>query len=66
MTTDDDRVAYLAGEDGSDVDDLARADLDDLRDLLADPAVWAQPSPGLEDAIVAAIGVEVAQDPDRV
>ena len=65
MTTDDERVAYLAGEDGSEVDDLAREDLDDLRDLLADPSVWSEPSPGLEDAIVAAIAAEAAADPDR-
>ena len=34
MTNDDDRIAYLAGEDGVDVDDATRADLDELRSLL--------------------------------
>jgi Anti-sigma-K factor rskA, C-terminal len=63
MTTDDDRVAYLAGEAEADVDDVTRADLDELRDLLADPAVWAEPGPGLEDAIVAAITAEAAAGP---
>jgi hypothetical protein len=61
MTTDDDRVAYLAGEAEADVDDVTRADLDELRGLLADPSVWAEPGPGLEDAIVAAITAEAAQ-----
>ena len=61
MTTDDDRVAYLAGEAEADIDDVTRADLDELRTLLADSAVWALPGPGLEDAIVAAIAAEAAQ-----
>ena len=63
MTTDDDRIAYLAGEAEAEVDDVTRADLDELRDLLADPAVWAEPSAGLEDAIVAAIAAEAAEEP---
>lgn len=63
MTTDDDRVAYLAGEAEADVDDVTRADLDELRDLLADSTVWAEPGPGLEDAVVAAIAAEAAQGP---
>ncbi len=63
MTTDDDRVAYLAGEDGTDVDDASRDDLDDLRGLLADPSTWAMPGPGLEDAVVAAIVAEAAATP---
>ena len=62
MTTDDDRIAYLAGEAEAEVDDDTRADLDELRELLADPAVWAEPSAGLEDAIVAAIAAEAAED----
>ncbi|MET0143418.1 MAG: anti-sigma factor [Ilumatobacteraceae bacterium] len=63
MTTDDERVAYLAGEDGSDLDDPSRADLDDLRDLLGDSSTWATPGPGLEDAVVAAIAAERAAAP---
>ena len=66
---DDDRVAYLAGEDGgavptdavdpTDVDDRADLDdLDELRALLADEALWAEPPAGLEDSIVAAIAGE--------
>jgi hypothetical protein len=61
MSNDDDRIAYLSGEDGVDVDDATRADLDDLRALLADETLWAVPSAGLEDSIVAAIATE-AQD----
>lgn len=66
MTEDDDRVAYLAGEEGFDIDDLSRADLDDLDDLkalLADEALWAEPPPGLEDDVVAAIAAEAARTP---
>ena len=65
MNNDDDRIAYLSGEDGVDVDDTARADLDELRDLLADDALWAVPSAGLEDSIVAAIAREAARAPGR-
>ena len=61
MTTDDDRIAYLAGEATADVDDATRADLDELRGFLADPTLWAEPRPGLEDDIVAAIAGEAAQ-----
>ena len=63
MNDDDDRIAYLAGEDGVDVDDATRADLDELRDLLADDALWAVPPCGLEDSIVAAIASEAAERP---
>jgi hypothetical protein len=68
MTEDDDRVAYLAGEEDVDIDDLSRADradLDDLRALLADDAVWAEPPAGFEDSIVAAIAAEAATSPTR-
>ncbi len=54
--TDDDRIAYLLGDEpASRLDPGDQAGLDDLRDLLSDPAVWADPEPGLEDRIVAAI-----------
>ena len=65
MTEDDDRVAYLAGEDGSDIDEMTRADLDDLKALLADEALWAVPPVGLEDGVVAAIAAEAASQPAR-
>jgi hypothetical protein len=63
MTEDDDRVAYLAGEEGIDVDELSRADLDALRAMLADESVWAMPDAALEDAVVAAITAEAAERP---
>jgi hypothetical protein len=59
MTTDDDRIAYLAGEHGARLHPDDQASLEDLRDLLSDPAVWAEPDPSLEDSVVAAIAAEV-------
>ena len=58
MTTDDDRIGYLAGEGGGDLDDAEAADLDDLRALLADESVWVEPDARLEDAVVAAVASE--------
>lgn len=58
MTTDDDRIGYLAGEDGGPLDDVEAAHLDDLRALLADESVWVEPGAGLEDAVVAAVASE--------
>ena len=63
MTDDNDRVAYLAGEEGVEVDDVTRADLDELRSLLGDETVWAEPGDQLEDAVVAAIAAEAARTP---
>jgi hypothetical protein len=64
MTTDEERIAYLAGDDGAlSPDPATRADLDHLRDLLADEAVWAEPSAALEDRILNAIASEVAASP---
>ncbi|HEY1279745.1 MAG TPA: anti-sigma factor [Acidimicrobiales bacterium] len=57
MATDDDRVAELAGDEG-DLDPIERAQLEELRVLLADPAVWAEPDPELEDIVVSAIAAE--------
>jgi hypothetical protein len=63
MNDDDDRIAYLSGEDGIDVDETARADLDELRAMLADETLWAVPPAGLEDSIVAAIAAEAHEHP---
>ena len=53
---DDDRIAYLAGEPTGSIDDMdERADLDALRALLADPGLWDEPAPALEDAVVSAV-----------
>ena len=62
---DDDRIAYLAGEPGAVVDPDQRADLDDLRALLSDPAVWAEPGPDLEDQVVAAVAGARTVHPHR-
>ena len=55
MTTDDDRVAYLEGEADPSLDPVERAELDELRALLADEAMWAVPADDLEARVVAAV-----------
>jgi Anti-sigma-K factor rskA len=64
--SDDDRIHYLAGEPASGLDPAEQADLDGLRALLADPSVWAEPGPGLEDSVTAAVARAAASGrPDR-
>src|SRR3954464_3884705 len=65
MATDDDRVAELAGDDGGALDRADLEELEELRALLADPAVWAEPDASLEDRVVAAITTEASQRPGR-
>jgi hypothetical protein len=66
------RIEYLAGDFGSnrtglgsalpaDVAASELAELDDLRALLADPTLWAEPPAELEDAVVALIGAEAGR-----
>jgi hypothetical protein len=55
MTMDDDRIAYLEGEDRPGLDPEERHALDGVRALLADPSLWEEPGVGLEDDVVAAI-----------
>lgn len=61
------RIGYLSGEDlaplGIRMDQADQAELDELRDLLADPTLWAEPPAELEDAVVAAISAEAAALP---
>jgi hypothetical protein len=59
MTTDDDRIAYLEGEDREDLDPYERRALDATRALLADPSAWEEPPAGLEADVVAAITAQV-------
>lgn len=59
MTSDDDRIAYLAGDDPGSLDDFDQAELDELKAMLADPTLWEDPGAGLEDSIMAAIGADV-------
>jgi hypothetical protein len=65
VTADDDRIAYLSGDDVA-VPDDARDDLDALRALLATPDLWVEPDSMLEDRIVAAIAMESAPPVDPV
>jgi hypothetical protein len=60
MSTDDDRIGYLAGETANGLDADERAELDHLNAMLADPSLWAEPPAALEDTIVAAIAAERA------
>jgi hypothetical protein len=64
--TDHDRIAYLAGEPDAIVRPEERAGLDDLRTLLADPAVWTEPYSGLEDLVVAAVAAASRVGPPPV
>lgn len=59
------RIDYLAGDpDAADaLPATDRAELDELRALLADPTLWAEPPATLEDAVVAAITAEAAASP---
>ncbi|HUK68246.1 MAG TPA: anti-sigma factor [Streptosporangiaceae bacterium] len=57
MTSDDDRIAYLAGDTARPVDPGDREELDGLRALLADPSTWEEPSPALEDRVMATVAV---------
>jgi Anti-sigma-K factor rskA len=56
--SDDDRIAYLAGEPVDSLSPQERAELDELLGVLDAPATWAQPGDGLEDRIVSAIAQE--------
>jgi hypothetical protein len=47
MSRDDDRVAELAGDGGAALDPTELAELEELKALLADPAVWAEPDASL-------------------
>jgi hypothetical protein len=52
LMSDDDRIAYLAGDVVASLDSAERAELDDLRNLLADPSMWAEPDPSLQQRVV--------------
>jgi hypothetical protein len=55
MTGDEERMAMLAGRDLDALDDDERAQVASWTRLLADPDVWSEPEPELEDAVVVAI-----------
>lgn len=64
MSSDDDRVAYLAG-DGTEAPFFPEGadDLDELRGLLADATLWDDPPARLEDDVVAAVTAAAAEAP---
>jgi hypothetical protein len=51
----DDQIAYLTGDLSARVTAEERAELDGLRAVLTDPAVWVEPDPALQERIVAAV-----------
>jgi|1186.fasta_scaffold512060_2 hypothetical protein len=53
--SNDDQIAYLAGDDGASLTPAERAEMDELRAALAHPAVWIEPDAALEERVVAAI-----------
>jgi hypothetical protein len=55
---DDDRIAYLSGDDGGSPDPEETAELDELRRLLGRPELWAEPPADMEDRVAAAIAAE--------
>jgi len=56
MTPDDSRAHYLASGSADTPLDHERLDL--IREVLADPATWAEPPPGVADGLLAALGEE--------
>jgi len=65
VSSDDERISYLAGDPAGDLDADERAKLDEFRALLADPSLWVEPGVDLEDRIVSAIVAE-AKAPAKV
>jgi hypothetical protein len=53
--TNEEREALIAGDRAGAPEPNEAAELTLLADLLADPSTWAEPSAGLEDAIVRAV-----------
>ena len=53
--TNEERERLIAGDRAHALEPDQAAELSLLADLLADPTTWADPSPGLEDAIVRAV-----------
>lgn len=53
--TDEERIAYLAGDAAVPLDPAEQTELDELQALLADPALWVEPDADLEQRVVAAV-----------
>ncbi|HEX3691600.1 MAG TPA: anti-sigma factor [Solirubrobacteraceae bacterium] len=58
--SNDDRIAYLAGEDVTSLPADELAALDDLRAGLGAPAIWEEPPGGLEEQVVMAVSQAAA------
>ncbi|MGH2893822.1 MAG: anti-sigma factor [Solirubrobacteraceae bacterium] len=58
----DDRIAYLAGEDGTSLPANEAAALDALRAELGAGAIWEEPPADLEDQVVLAVSRAVAAE----
>jgi hypothetical protein len=58
---DDERIAYLAGEDGPSLPAEEAAALDALRAELRAPALWEEPPAALEDDVVRAVAGAVQE-----
>ena len=63
--SNDDQIAYLAGDDGASLTPAERAEIDDLRAALSHPAVWVEADPDLEERVVAAIAETGARHRSR-
>jgi hypothetical protein len=63
LPTDDEVLAYLMGEHDGLERPRGATHLDDLRELLADPAMWQAPPPGLGDRVVSAVAVAASTAP---
>jgi hypothetical protein len=61
--SDEDRIAYLAGEQVESLTPDERSELDELRALLEAEEMWAEPPDGLEDRVVAAIADAAGTSP---
>jgi Anti-sigma-K factor rskA len=61
--SDNDRIAYLAGEAVDALTPEERAELDELKGLLEDEAAWTEPAPELEDRVVSVIADEARSHP---
>ena len=61
--SDEDRIAYLAGEQVESLTPDERSELDELRALLEAEAMWAEPPDELEDHVVAAIADAAGTSP---
>lgn len=61
--SNDDRISYLAGDAAESLNADERAQLDELRDTLREPATWLEPEPALEARIVDAIAQQAGGKP---